>query len=690
MIRNQKHIVTNNLLPYIGLDYNPLSSEAGSCAMLKGLLPEKGRLVPATSPYFGAGGGATVLYDAVNFRYTRNGSQESKLIHSVNSSGSKYRLLQKQGGGDAAIEIFPGNTSFNVLVAVPFFWQVGNRLFFSDGTTSYVFDGRSVRVAGFSRSTTAPTVSAVAAGSLTAATGLKACITWVFLDEASNRVHESSRSNVSSFQVLAAENLRVDIGALSAPSGATHWSAYVSELNGSNIYRRAATTAIGTTTVDISALPASTTPKAPIRNDPMPPSTVGCVAKNRIFLRDQANPNRFYFSALGEVEGLLNGSGPESFPGYGTNSVSDITNSDFVADREIRAMIEHDNVTFIFTEAKGYALIGEMNLLDSRSPRSLVKLQQFSEGCIGPKAICSTPYGLVWITTGRRLVLWDGGAELIDLGSPIQLLLEQIRAQNGLDKNGTDPFHTKLTFYQGDGRQWLVLNMHGFFDADNLFTIPIGIAAWSTFVCDFSILTSRKTGAWFDYNLTSGYSQTFQELDGTPFLISESQSLGSLPQPLYFNELAQLGKTVLGTATDYANNAGIAYTFRPNLITPTQEWVDGHYLTITMGDQNGPNSAISTGTTIMWTDIERPYNIGVSSATITADTALSSGEVRLWLVPQASGNTNVGGSRGKRFVAQLSKTSGIELDNQVNSHRVLYHCIYGLGFSYSPQKQDAQ
>lgn len=692
MIRNQQKFQTVDVLPYISLDYNPLKAEIGSSVILRGWIPEKGRL---SSRQTAAPWGPPATTDSgfldLNFRYTRAGSQESKWI-TVGTDGAdgtggnrwRYRLYQKSCGGQST-EIFPGNTGFAALVNVPFIWQSGNRMFFSDGTFNYVYDGRSVRRWGLTRSTTAPVVSAVAAGSLTAATGLKACITWVVLDEASNRVHESSRSNVSAFQILAAENLRVDITALSAPSGTTHWSAYVSELDGSNIYRRAATTAIGTLTVDISALPASTTPKVPIRNDPPPPSLVGCVAKNRIFIVDGANPNRFYFAALGEVEGLLNGSGPESFCGYGTNSISDIVNSDSVSDREITAMIEHENVTYLFTESKGYALVGEMNLLDSRSPRSLVKLQQFSEGCIGRRAICSTPYGLVWITPGKRILLWPGGNEIIDIGEPIQLLLDNMRSQDGSFKAATQPKDAKLHFFEGEGRQWLILNTHGMFDADNISTVPQPSTSWDMFVYDFQRPVRNKPGAWFQDQTNLQCATTIYELDGTPFLAASGYRPFANLQPLYFNETATLGKVGLGPTASFTGTSTI--TLRSSLIAPTGEWVVGHYLTILMGTQDNPDGTISTGTTEMYTDNEIVYGQGLgSAATITADTALTSGEVRLWFVPQASGNTNAGGSFGKRFLFEMRKSSG----TSTSGNRVLFHTIYALGFTFSPMKMDAR
>ncbi|KKK69215.1 hypothetical protein LCGC14_2936250, partial [marine sediment metagenome] len=83
---------------------------------------------------------------------------------------------------------------------------------------------------------------------LTMATGLKAAITWVVLDEAGNRVHESSRSDVAAFQVLSNQNMQTDKSGLSDDPRATHWSGYVSELDGSEILRRTNTTIISTDT----------------------------------------------------------------------------------------------------------------------------------------------------------------------------------------------------------------------------------------------------------------------------------------------------------------------------------------------------------------------------------------------------------------------------------------------------------
>lgn len=691
MIRNSQKNSTIPIIPGISLELNPFT-ETLSARRMENWILDRGRLIRAPfSPivsssnnggYASSSGFGTVL-KMKNFRYYRNSAPENKFVL-FDTLG--YGYLKKNG---AHQPFFPGTTSFSALKKKPYLEQLGNRLFFSDGASSYVYDGRDpVQAWGLSRSTTAPTTSAVAAGSLTAATGLKACITWAVLDEASNRVHESSRSNVSAFQILAAENLRVDISALSAPARATHWSAYISELDGSNIYRRAATTAIGTTTVDISALPASTTPKAPIRNDPPPPSSVGCTAKNRHFVRDDANPNRFYFSALGEVEGLLNGSGPESFPGYGTNSVSDLVNSDTVPDREIRAIIEHENVIYIFTESRGYALVGELNLLDSRSPRSLVKLQQFNEGCIGPDAACSTPYGLVWMSPSRKIWLWNGASELVDLGRPIQQTLNEVAPYDSGVVVGTTPElqHTiHLHWWSGKDRQWLIFSAANYTGAGDRYYSSTG------YMLDFSISAPERIGSWIAYG-GGADSENFQDDDGTMFLF-QGTSDGTIQlrdvfaSPSHLNQSFILGKTYLGSTVQENPNAFL-YS---NLFSPNGDiWCTGQYLSLVHGDQNSASAGSTTAPTVAHlVDVETVDNLGdTPGITLTLDTATTANEKRAWLIPESSGNTNRGGAFGKNFAVFLyySTTDKDTTTDASGRELPVFNTINRLAFTWSGQK----
>jgi hypothetical protein len=692
MIRGHAKVQALYISPDLALDLNPLSESPNSVRVLRGLIPERGRLIITPYKPVGAINYATTQptsdWHIVNFRYTRASAAENKIIHFANTG----RVYEEHA--DSQIEIFPANTTFAVLTKRPFVGQLGNRLFFSDGVFSYVFDGRSVRRWGLTRSTTAPTVSAVAAGSLTAAIGLKACITWVVLDEASNRVHESSRSNVSAFQILAAENLRVDITALTPPSGTTHWSAYVSELNGSNIYRRSVTTAIGTLTVDVSSLPAATSPKVPTRNDPPPPSTVGCVAKNRIFLRDDANPNRFYFSALGEVEGLLNGSGPESFCGYSTNSVSDIVNSDTLArEREIRAMTEHENDVYAFSESSGYIFVGDLNLLDSRSPRSLVKYQQFSEGCISAYAVKSTPYGITWMSPGKKLWLFNGNQEALNIGEPIQPSLDAI--------TGDDTKNVFFHWWNGNGRQWL---MAGFF------YYPTDSSAsgtrWRSISCyDFSRPSTRQTGnvdpgSWFELSLETAAHGDFAAAtviseDGQQFLYTSEIANGQITDSRF--EPATIGVDNVGecyvnaNAGPFSNDSGNAEV-RTQILAPNGDsWTIGHYAEAIFGIETGPGTP-ATGTFTIpvinsWIDPENADTPGTGIA-LTFDTEQSSADRRAWLQPQSAGNTNVGGAFGKRFLFQIlfsrDNTSAGSLGGQVHGR---WDALYKVALHWSPQKE---
>src|SRR5207249_860767 len=83
----------------------------------------------------------------------------------------------------------------------------------------------------------------------------------------------------------AAQNIRVTKPA-DLPARATHWSVYISELSNSDILRRSVTVDINTATTDISAEPASTSPTMPIRNDPVLPTKVLAVWKNRLGMRN--------------------------------------------------------------------------------------------------------------------------------------------------------------------------------------------------------------------------------------------------------------------------------------------------------------------------------------------------------------------------------------------------------------------
>jgi hypothetical protein len=596
---------------------------------------------------------------------------------------------------DITITVFYGALP-TVLVKKPFAQQLSNRFFFNDGVSKKVYDGRDVQNWGFDRTTTAPTVTAQnLAGSIVAATGVKGCITWVKLDEEGNRVHESSRTNLSGFVVIggADDSVRLDITALTPPTRATHWSAYISELDGSEVLRRAATTAIGTLTVDIAAFPASTAPKAPIRNDPPPPSSVGWVAKNRIFLRDDNNQATFWFSALGEVKGLLNGAAEESFCGYGTNSISDISNSDFVPDREIKGGIEHDNFVFVWSEKYGYALIGEFNLLDNRSPRGIRKERVFSESLAGADAAASTPYGLAWMNPGRKVLLWTGGASLTPISEPIQTTLDTIP--------NSEIANVYLGWWSGNGRQWLILTCRCSSKDDDA---DSGLAN-RTFVYDFSRPSQRSDGevdpgTWLEWtDLSATCVGFYYDEQGSPFLLlgttnSDVRLVDSVCNPAHLNYTAILGKTYFG-ATVQSNPRCV---LRTGLILPSGDsWTVANYIQLITGDQTGPGTpslgSLTEPTIASAIDIKNPDLLGTGIA-LTLDTATTAGDKRAWLVPQVAGagnNVNIGGAFGKQFVFQFSYAAGNdstgEADGRLSTRQ---NTIYKAALTFEPEKEMAR
>ena len=625
------------------------------------------------------------VWKIVDFQYRRaNGNYSKCIVFRANG-----KVYERQSGWEQ--EIFPAHYGFSVLTKKPFADVIPNRLFFSDGSSSYVYDGRTVQAMGMGRSTTAPTVTAAnVGGSIVAATGVKGCVTWVVLDEAGNRVHEGSRSAVNaSFVVIggADDAVTVDVSALSIPARATHWSAYISELDGSEVFRRAATTVKSTTSVTITAFPASTTAKAPIRNDAMPATTVGKVAKNRMFVRDDSNPNKYLFSALGEVKGLSNGSAEESFPdSTSSSSVSDISNSDIIVEREIRAFLDHENIVFVFGRDKGYALIGELNLLDNRAPRSLVKLQQFTEGCAGPDAAVSTPYGLAYMTPQRKIHLWAGGEELSDIGEPVQKILDTI-AQEDLPQ-------AELFYWSGNGRAWLLVSIRAMdYDINDEASLD---PHHRLLVYDFKYLAprpdgSREQGSWFEWTDIEATSLgTYRDADGHQFLLAGDyfghvKQLDTMCQPTHLNLSFKLGQTYL--ASSPSNNP--ACEFRTGLIHPNGDsWCVVQYEVLTLGDELAPGGGTRTGFTngsltapslFYSVDNEQP-DVEFEGNTISLMTALSTQEQRGWLGD---------GLLCKNVALRAEWAAGADISTGTGSRTIaMFNTIYKLALTHSPRKED--
>lgn len=683
-IRNQQKISSLGIVPGIRLALNPFAQQVGSARILRNFIPERGRLARKSfSPNFITSSSSSSVWHIVNFRYSRANAPENEIIV-FKSDGKVYKRIPGQEQ-----EIYPGVTSFPVLTKKPFVGQLGNRLFWNDASNAFVYDGRNIQRWTLIRSAAAPSTSAIAAGSLTASTGLKAAITWVVLDESGNRVHESSRSNIAAFQALSSENLRIDKSSLTdAQSRATHWSGYVSELDGSEILRRTNTTIIATDTFDVSSLPAALDPKAPIRNDRGPPSTVGEIAKNRIFLRDEQSPEQFWFSALGEVKGLNNGAPDESFPGFDDNSVSDLVNSDFIPDREIKAIKSHSNIIFLLSERRGFGLAGELSLLDNRAPRDMTKLEVFTEGCAGADAIESTPFGLVWFTPGRKIWLWAGGQELIDIGEPIQTLLGTIPA------GSLDDVYMK--WWEGNGRQWLVIALNS---RDGESPDDSSTLAQRVLIYDFSLPSPRPDrqqpdpGSWIEWtDIVATAIGTYIADDGQEFLLIGDSS-GNVKQadtivsPCHLNRSFILGECYLGSTVQNNPQADM----RTSLLLPSSDlWSVGHYLQLLTGDQNDPGvpsaGTFTEPTLSSWIDPTSVDSPG-TAITLTLDSALTSGDKRSWLQPDTT-NTTKAGAFAKQFLFQTQYAAGVDdTGNADNRETNRINTIYKMGFTWSPKPE---
>ena len=683
-IRNQQKISSLGIVPGIRLALNPFAQQVGSARILRNFVPERGRLARKSfSPNFITSSSSSSVWHTKNFRYTRGNAPNNEILV-FKSDGKVYKRVPSQEQ-----EIFPGVTSFSVLNQKPFVGQLGNRLFWHDGSNGFVYDGRDVQRWGIARESSAPSTSATGTG-LTMSTGLKAAITWVVLDEAGNRVHESSRSDVAAFQVLSNENLQIDKSGLTDDPRATHWSGYVSELDGSEILRRTNTTIIQTDTFIVTALPAALDVKAPIRNDSPPKSTVGEVTKNRIFLRDDQSPEQFWFSALGEVKGLNNGAPDESFPGKDSSSISDLSNNDFIPDREISTIKSHNNIIFLLSERRGFGLTGELSLLDDRAPRDMTKLEVFTEGCAGADAIESTPFGLAWFTPGRKLWLWAGGQELLDIGEPIQTLLGTIPASSLKD--------VYMKWWEGNGRQWLViaLNSRDGESPDDSTTL-----AQRTLIYDFSIPSPRPDraqpdpGSWIEWtDIAATCIGTYIANDGQEFLLIGDSS-GNVKQadtivsPCHLNRSMILGECYLGSTVQNNPQADM----RTSLLLPSSDqWSVGHYLQLLTGDQNDPGvpsaGTFTEPTISSWIDPTSVDSPG-TAITLTLDSALTSGDKRAWLQPDTT-NTSKAGAFAKQFLFQTQYSAGVDdTGNADNRETNRINTIYKMGFTWSPKPEMA-
>lgn len=435
---------------------------------------------------------------------------------------------------------------FNTLSSKPAITQIRNRLMVSDEAQILFYDGWNWVAAGLVAPAGFDAATNIAVGgidgTLTTSGVYSIAITSVHIRSnggVSTRVHESNRSDLATATPGATQHITVDTDAVTFPARATHWSIYMSELDGSGVYRRVTTLPITTTTHNILAEPDSTAAIAPERNDPVRPSRVLASWKNRIAMRNETAKDQFWFTAFGEVNGLVNGAGEECLPGRdGSTTLSDLTNEWTIPDgTDIQSIIYHEDFLWVFTETSGYLIRGEGALLDSRSLRDFFPQKQFSFGASGPLATCSTPYGLIILSPEKKLWLWDGGAEVRDVGYDIQSRLDDI--------SDADLFNIELMYWGGKGLDWLLLNLS---DRIQVF--------------DFS-LRAEKTpgGAWFsiDNDLTPSAFCSYNAGGKVYLLVGYTDGsvhqVGDVCQPAHLGFTFRLGSTYFGSSVQSSPSA---------------------------------------------------------------------------------------------------------------------------------------
>jgi hypothetical protein len=660
-------------VPGTRLDLNPFGQRPGTARVIRNFVPERSRFLRKSyAPQFQVAGSSSRVWHIVDFRYHRASAPESMLLV-FRADGKIYR---RTAGTEA--EIFPGVTSHPVLNARPAVVVLGNRLFFSDNSLAYVYDGRTFRKWGIDRPS-APTVSVDATGSgITAAGGLYASVTWVVLDEEGNRVHESSCSDSSAISAaLTDDELRVTTAAVAAPAGVTHWSAYISELNASGVRRRAATTAITGTgaseAVDIASLPALTYPLEPIRNDPPSASTVMGQWKHRIAMRKETDPRSVWFTGFGEVNSTNAGCGEESVPGMTASSISDLVNEFKFPASKTKLIIQHENTLHCFTEEKGHAIIGTGGVLDDLGSRDLQSAEQFPEGGCGPTAGCSTPFGLAWMTLGRKINLWPGGTTLINIGDPLKPLLDTIPE--------ADLWLVDMKWWDGNGRKWLCMTV-------NAKAPDESAVAQRLLIYDFDLASEpNRPGEWNEYT-EHPYCSIGTYMDGEQRFLLAGDTAGCVYQldticnPAHLNRSAILGQTYLGATVQ--NNP--AATLRTGLLSPNEDkWATALYITYNRGDQVAPKTTVGTSPVVtVAVDTENPDT--APTLTLTSGTADTSGEQEAWFIPESGGVE--GGALGKQFQVDLSYAAGASNNAETDGRTtVALDALYKVGFSWIPQQE---
>lgn len=653
----KRKLQITNLLIQDSSVQNPFAG-APDHGALENMSPNYGKLLRVPfMPVFHNSASAAQVWKVVDYQFTRDGARNQQILI-FKADGKVYKRIAGR-----ELEIFPGKTGLMVLTNKPMVINLADRLHVSDGSQYLIYDGWDWFTGGLAAP--AAPVTALVGGSLTGT--YKVAVTAVHIRNGI-RIHESSRSAAVS-NTPAAQNIRVTQPTLDAR--ATHWSVYLSELSTSDIYRRVATIAITSATTDISAVPVSTSPTAPIRNDPPLPTRVMAQWKNRIAMRDETAQSNLWFTAFAEVKGLLNGAPEESLPGRGTSSISDLVNSWTLPDygEPMLAAVWHEEYLWVFSNRNGYLIRGEGSLLDNRGIRDFYPVHMFSFGAASSTALLSTPYGLVVLTNERNLSLWKGEGEVVDIGKDIQSRLNSM--------TDTQLFNCEMQFWDGGGNDWLII------------ALPDRIG-----VFDFSIHTQDSpNGVWFSFGTQGALPQptTMGQVnlngmqlllagfaDGTVRLVDNDQQRGiSVHQPAHLGLSMFLGQTYLG-ATVQASPTSIARTasFQPT----DGSWSEGQYIEIFHkgnGDTDSTGIRPPAPTANIYYDDINPFSPSAPVA-LTFSALPSTSEKRAWLKP-ASG-TSACGALAKRFQFELQFTA-TTTDGQARPQCVNDE-VWSFGFSY--------
>lgn len=602
---------------------------------------------------------ASSVWHVFDFRY----------VDLSNVSHQKLLIFKSNGGvydatSGTEVDVSP-SPKFN---AKPGIASINNRLHVSDGSQYLIYDGTSWVVAGLARPAT---------GTVTlSGTGLTGqfitAITWVVEDGAGNRIHESSRSDLTTSNP-SNQGIKTDISALTPPTRATHWSVYMSEVASSAVLRRIATLPIATITLTATAVAPSTAPQAPYRNDPPPNTKVLGQWKNRLAARLEQKPSNFWFSAFGEVAANNNGAAEESWPGNITNanaqynsyvSISDLTNEWTLPDKGeiVQSVCWFDDFLFVFSNRNGYAIQGDGSLLDGRSLRDLYPNRVFTFGAASPFSTVATPHGIITLTPDRRLWLWKGSGDPINIGIDIQTRLNAI--------SSNDLAAIQLNYWEANNRTWLVLPLS---DRIQMF--------------DFSLRT-RNTGAV----QASPYMISLNQ--GIWFSIGTQSALPKITATGIYNPTATNIPVLLAGGTDgntyqidgINQTTGTSPTAiaRTASIEPTDgAWSEMKYVELfTIGTNDTPATGIQTAnpTVTVYYDGISPTN-PANGVAIPLRKVPQTNELRGWLMPRTASSGT--GAMARRVQIELKFTdSGTKVAGVLDNNE-----IWELALAHAPKKE---